>query len=154
MRTPIAQALAAPDRIDAGVARLDYSHLAALTFEPVDRRRFPCVDLAYAALAADEAAPVALNAANEVAVAAFLRGEARFGDIPRACSAVLERRRVAPIRTLDDALAADAEARALASAALRLPRPARGASAPAPSSGARTNAPVPPGSSVPFGARR
>jgi len=127
MRTPIAQALAAPERIEAGVTALDYAHLAALTFEPVDRRRFPCVDLAYAALAADAAAPVALNAANEVAVAAFLRGDARFGDIPRACSAVLERRGVAPIVTLDDALAVDADARALASAALRLPRGSRGA---------------------------
>ena len=106
---------------------LDYARLAALTFEPVDRRRFPCVDLAYAALAADAAAPVALNAANEVAVAAFLRGDARFGDIARACSAVLERRGVASIVTLDDALAVDADARALASAALRLPRGSRDA---------------------------
>jgi len=130
MRTPIAQALAAPERIEAGVTPLDYARLAALTFEPVDRRRFPCVDLAYAALAADAAAPVALNAANEVAVAAFLRGDARFSDIARACSAVLERRDVAPIVTLDDALAADADARALAAAALRLPRSRAAAVAP------------------------
>jgi 1-deoxy-D-xylulose-5-phosphate reductoisomerase len=129
MRTPIAQALAAPERIEAGVAPLDYARLAALTFEPVDRRRFPCVDLAYAALAADAAAPVALNAANEVAVAAFLRGDARFGDIARTCGTVLEQRGVAPVVTLDDALAADADARALASAALRLPRGSRDAHA-------------------------
>jgi 1-deoxy-D-xylulose-5-phosphate reductoisomerase len=127
MRTPIAQALAFPDRIDAGVAPLDYSRLAALTFEPADRRRFPCIDLAYAALAADAAAPVALNAANEIAVAAFLRGDARFADIPRACDTVLARRSVAPVVTLDDALAADAEARALACSALGLPRAARAA---------------------------
>jgi 1-deoxy-D-xylulose-5-phosphate reductoisomerase len=127
MRTPIAQALAFPDRIDAGVAPLDYSRLAALTFEPADRRRFPCIDLAYAALAADAAAPVALNAANEIAVAAFLRGDARFADIPRACDTVLARRSVAPVVTLDDALAADAEARALACSALGLLRAARAA---------------------------
>jgi 1-deoxy-D-xylulose-5-phosphate reductoisomerase len=127
MRTPIAQALAAPDRIDAGVAPLDYARLAALTFEPADRRRFPCIDLAYAALAADAAAPIALNAANEIAVAAFLRGDARFADIPRTCDTVLAQRSAAPVLSLDDALAADAEARALACSALRLPRAASSA---------------------------
>jgi 1-deoxy-D-xylulose-5-phosphate reductoisomerase len=70
---------------------------------------------------------VALNAANEIAVAAFLRGDARFADIPRACDTVLARRSVAPVVTLDDALAADAEARALACSALGLPRAARAA---------------------------
>ena len=125
MRTPIAQALAAPERIDAGVATLDYARLAALTFEPADRRRFPCIELAYAALGADAAAPIALNAANEIAVAAFLTGGARFSEIPRVCSAVLERRNARRVETLDDALDADAEARALAAEALRLTRTAR-----------------------------
>jgi len=118
MRTPIAQALAFPDRIEAGVTPIDYARLAALTFETADQRRFPCIGLAYAALAADAAAPIALNAANEIAVAAFLRGDARFADIPRTCEAVLGRRSIAPITTLDDALAADDEARSLACAAL------------------------------------
>jgi 1-deoxy-D-xylulose-5-phosphate reductoisomerase len=119
MRTPIAQALAAPERIDSGVAALDFARLAALTFEAPDRRRFPCIDLAYDALAAGASAPIALNAANEVAVAAFLGGGARFSDIPRVCSAVLSRHGTCPIATLDDALAADAEARAFALSKIR-----------------------------------
>jgi 1-deoxy-D-xylulose-5-phosphate reductoisomerase len=120
MRTPIAQALAAPERIESGVAPLDLRALAQLTFESPDRSRFPCIGLAYDALGADAAAPIALNAANEVAVAAFLDGRARFSDIARACAAVLERRSVARVVTLDDALAMDAEARELACAALGL----------------------------------
>jgi len=118
MRTPIAQALAAPERIESGVAALDVARLSALTFEAPDRRRFPCIDLAYAALAADAAAPIALNAANEVAVAAFLNGDARFSDIPRICERVLERRDTRPVAALADALAIDAHARSLAQALL------------------------------------
>jgi 1-deoxy-D-xylulose-5-phosphate reductoisomerase len=118
MRTPIAQALAAPLRVASGAAPLDLVQLAKLTFEAPDRRRFPCIDLAYDALAADAAAPIALNAANEVAVEAFLDGRARFSDIARICDDVLSRRSIAPVATLADALAADDEARALARAAL------------------------------------
>ena len=118
MRTPIAQALGAPERVESGAAPLDLARLATLTFEAPDRRRFPCIDLAYAALASDAGAPIALNAANEVAVAAFLAGRARFSDIPRACEAALARRSVRDVATLDDALAADAEARAIAAEAL------------------------------------
>jgi len=118
MRTPIAQALGAPDRLDSGTTPLDFARLTALTFEAPDRARFPCIGLAYDALASDAAAPVALNAANEVAVAAFLAGRARFSDIPRACSVALERRTRRAIATLDDALAADAEAREIARSAL------------------------------------
>jgi 1-deoxy-D-xylulose-5-phosphate reductoisomerase len=125
MRTPIAQALAAPERIDSGVGPLDFARLAALTFEAPDRRRFPCIDLAYDALAAGTSAPIALNAANEVAVEAFLDGSARFSDIPRVCAAVLSRHDAHAIATLDDALAADAAARALARSALAAPGPAR-----------------------------
>ena len=121
MRTPIAQALAAPERIESGVAALDVARLSALTFEAPDRRRFPCIDLAYEALGADAAAPVALNAANEVAVAAFLNGDARFGDIPRICERVLAHRDARPIATLHDALAVDAHARELAQALLAAP---------------------------------
>ena len=121
MRTPIAQALAAPERIDSGVAALDLAQLSLLSFAKPDRRRFPCLDLAYDALRADAGAPIALNAANEVAVEAFLAGRARFTDIARACTAALERRSVVRISHLDDALAADAEARMIAGSELGLP---------------------------------
>src|SRR5690348_3283031 len=114
MRTPIAQALGAPERVDCGVTPLDLAHIATLTFEPPDIERFPCIRLAYDALAADPAAPIALNAANEVAVDAFLNGRARFTDIARVCEEVLARHADAPIAALDDALAADAEAREIA----------------------------------------
>jgi 1-deoxy-D-xylulose-5-phosphate reductoisomerase len=120
MRTPIAQALGAPERLESGAAPLDLARLSTLTFEAPDRQRFRCIDLAYHALDADAAAPIALNAANEVAVDAFLNGRARFSDIPRTCADVLERRTLTQVASLDDALAADAEARALARAALRL----------------------------------
>ncbi|MFO1317604.1 MAG: 1-deoxy-D-xylulose-5-phosphate reductoisomerase [Burkholderiales bacterium] len=113
MRTPIAQALAFPDRIDAGVAPLDLAGLAALKFEAPDTARFPCLALAYGALAAGGTAPAALNAANEVAVAAFLAGRIRFTDIAAACAATLSRAAVHPVATIDDALAADVEARRL-----------------------------------------
>jgi 1-deoxy-D-xylulose-5-phosphate reductoisomerase len=118
MRTPIAQALAAPDRLESGCAPLDLARLSALTFEAPDRRRFPCIDLAYDALETDAAAPIALNAANEVAVDAFLNRRARFSDIPRACGVALERRTLTRIASLEDALAADDEARRLARATL------------------------------------
>jgi 1-deoxy-D-xylulose-5-phosphate reductoisomerase len=118
MRTPIAHALGAPDRLESGTIPLDLARLAALTFEAPDRDRFPCIGLAYDALAADAGAPAALSAANEVAVAAFLAGHARFSDIPRACRAALERRTPRAIATLDDALAVDSEARDIARTAL------------------------------------
>ena len=81
MRTPIAQALAYPARIDAGVPPLDLIARAGLDFSAPDAARFPCLGLAYAALAAGGTAPAVLNAANEVAVAAFLDGRARFTEI-------------------------------------------------------------------------
>jgi 1-deoxy-D-xylulose-5-phosphate reductoisomerase len=118
MRTPIAQALAAPGRVESGVGSLDLAAVGRLTFLPPDPARFPCVDLAYAALASDAAAPIALNAANEVAVDAFLAGRARFSDIARACATVLERHSPTPVASLDDALAIDADARARCRVAL------------------------------------
>jgi 1-deoxy-D-xylulose-5-phosphate reductoisomerase len=114
MRTPIAQALAHPDRIDAGVPRLELPALAALAFAAPDLGRFPCLGLAYAALDAGGSAPVTLNAANEVAVEAFLAGRARFTDIAATCAEALARLPALPIRSLDEALAADAEARRVA----------------------------------------
>jgi len=121
MRTPIAQALAHPDRIDAGVATLDLARQAALTFEPPDRARFPCLGLAYSALDAGGTAPAVLNAANEIAVAAFLDGVIRFTDIAPACAETLSRLPASPVNCLDDALAADARARAATRAWLKLP---------------------------------
>jgi 1-deoxy-D-xylulose-5-phosphate reductoisomerase len=114
MRTPIAQALAFPDRIDAGVARLDLARMAGLAFEAPDLARFPCLTLAFDALAAGGTAPAVLNAANEVAVAAFLGGRIRFTEIAAACADTLARASVRPLGTLDDALAADGDARRLA----------------------------------------
>jgi len=113
MRTPIAQALAYPERVDAGVGPLELARLGALSFEAPDLGRFPCLALAYDALAAGGTAPALLNAANEVAVAAFLAGRARFTDIAAACAETLARHPARVLHSLDDALAADGDARAL-----------------------------------------
>jgi len=121
MRTPIAQALAFPERIDAGVPALELVRRGSLTFEAPDHDRFPCLDLAYRALGAGGAAPAVLNAANEIAVAAFLGGRIRFTDIAPACAEALARLPARTVRTLGDALAADAEARAVARSWLKLP---------------------------------
>ena len=120
MRTPIAQALAFPERIDAGVPALELARRGSLTFDTPDRKRFPSIDLAYLALAAGGTAPAELNAANEVAVAAFLAGQIRFTDIAPACAETLERVMARPATTLDDALAADTEARSVARSWLKL----------------------------------
>ena len=117
MRVPIAVALAHPERLPLDLPRLDLAALGSLDFETPDRKRFPCLELAYAALRGDEAAPAVLNAANEVAVAAFLAGaHRRSRAIAAANEAVLEahvarRRRGARCATCDDVLEADAWAR-------------------------------------------
>jgi len=116
MRTPIAHALAYPERIAAGVATLDLARLAALAFEPPDFARFACLRLAYDALRAGGTSPAALNAANEVAVAAFLAGSIRFTDIAAVCEAAMSRTPTRALATLDDAREADAQARSHASA--------------------------------------
>jgi 1-deoxy-D-xylulose-5-phosphate reductoisomerase len=124
MRTPIAQALAFPDRVDTGVAELDLVGLAALNFSAPDHERFPCLALAAAALGAGGTAPAILNAANEVAVAAFLDSRIRYTDIAPACTEALARVPARPVHTLDDAIAADVEARAVARSWLKLPKAA------------------------------
>jgi 1-deoxy-D-xylulose-5-phosphate reductoisomerase len=111
MRTPIANALAFPERIEAGVPRLELAQLAALSFETPDLDRFPCLKLAFDALAAGGTAPAILNAANEVAVAAFLDRRIGFTQITSACAETLARVAAGPVVHLDDALAADGEAR-------------------------------------------
>jgi 1-deoxy-D-xylulose-5-phosphate reductoisomerase len=112
MRTPIACALAWPERIGAGVAPLDFCALSALTFEKPDMQRFPCLSLAFAALATGGDAPAVLNAANEVAVAAFLDGRIRFTDIARLVEVALAAIDLAPSDDLDALLARDAQTRA------------------------------------------
>jgi 1-deoxy-D-xylulose-5-phosphate reductoisomerase len=111
MRTVLANALAWPERIDAGVERLDLLRHGRLDFAPPDRQRFPCLDLAYAALAEGPHATCALNAANEVAVAAFLAGELPFTAIAAVIADTLEAHGAGTIQDLDSILACDAEAR-------------------------------------------
>jgi 1-deoxy-D-xylulose-5-phosphate reductoisomerase len=111
MRTPIAQALSFPDRIDAGVTPLDLARVGALAFEAPDLTRFPCLALGYQALAAGGTAPAILNAANEIAVAAFLDGLIAYPAIAQSCADALERLAIGRGATLDDALDADAQAR-------------------------------------------
>lgn len=114
MRTPIAYALAYPERIEAGVAPLDLFQIAKLDFVAPDFIRFPCLDLAYQALRAGGTTPALLNAANEVAVAAFLEHQIAFLDIPRLIEAVLAKVSRSEVRVLQDVLDADAEARSTA----------------------------------------
>ena len=113
MRTPIAHALAYPERIDSGVAPLDLFAVGALDFERPDTERFPCLALAYRALKAGGSAPAILNAANEVAVAAFLDRKIAFNAIPALIASALDALPVTAVDTLADALAADARARCL-----------------------------------------
>ena len=114
MRTPIAHALGFPERLDSGVEPLDLMAIARLDFESPDMQRFPCLRLAYEALAAGGTACSALNAANEIAVAAFLAGRIRFTDVAGLVESCLEQTRINELATLEDALAADIEARRLA----------------------------------------
>jgi 1-deoxy-D-xylulose-5-phosphate reductoisomerase len=116
MRTPIAQALAHPDRIEAGVPPLDLGRLGALTFEAPDFVRFRALALAYDVLAAGGTAPAIFNAANEVAVAAFLRGALPFVRITEVIEAGLARVPVAAAASVEDILEADRRAREAASA--------------------------------------
>jgi len=114
MRTPIAQALAWPERIESGVSPLDLISSGPLEFEPPDQDLFRCLPLARAALLAGGAAPAVLNAANEVAVAAFLAGRLPFLAIPEVIEHALAGFVQSGPLTLPDLLAADAAARRLA----------------------------------------
>jgi 1-deoxy-D-xylulose-5-phosphate reductoisomerase len=118
MRTPIAHALGWPERIGSGVESLDLVAAARLDFEAPDLARFPALRLARAAAEAGGTAPAALNAANEVAVAAFLGGRLGFPGIPALIDGVMGAHRNAPARELGDVLEADRWARDLASARL------------------------------------
>ncbi len=114
MRTPIAHALAYPERIAVNVASLDLFEVATLNFERPDLQRFPCLDLAYRALRDGGSAPAIMNAANEVAVQGFLDGLLTFTAIPQLIRSVMDRLEACPLRSLDDVLQADASARHLA----------------------------------------
>jgi len=111
MRTPIAHALAYPQRIDSGVAQLDLAAIAKLTFDAPDLRRFPCLKLAFDALRQGGTASAILNAANEVAVEAFLERRIGFMRIATVVAQVLDEIPHAAVASLDDVLAIDAQAR-------------------------------------------
>ncbi len=111
MRVPIAYALAYPERIGSGAQPLDLAALRSLSFERPDDERFRCLPLAYAALRAGGTAPAVLNAANEIAVEAFLAGRLSFTAIARVIAETLESVPACEASTLDAVLQADAAAR-------------------------------------------
>src|SRR5258705_6252664 len=113
MKFPIQYALLYPERVTAPFARLDLAKIRTLDFQPVDPHRFPAVELAYRACRAGGSMPAVLNAANEIAVERFLAGELSFTSIVEIVSRVLDRHagNVAPISSVDDALAWDGWAR-------------------------------------------
>ncbi len=119
MRTPIANALAWPERIDSGVAPLDLFAIARLDFQAPDEQRFPCLRLAREAAEAGNSAPAVLNAANEVAVEAFLQRRIRFPEIAGMIEQVLDQEPVVPLPSLEAVFAADQRARELAREWLR-----------------------------------
>ncbi len=115
MAIPVAYALAYPERLPmTHLKPLSLAECGALTFEQPDLGRFPCLRLAFEALKAAGTMPCALNAANEVMVAAFLAGEAQFLDIPRNLETVMARHSNQPARTLEDLIETDGWARAQA----------------------------------------
>lgn len=119
MRTPIAHALAYPDRIDSGVTPLDLFALSQLTFLRPDLEKFRCLALAYDAMQAGSAACIALNASNEVAVAAFLAEKIRLTDIARINETVLQQTPTNAVEDLAAILAVDEQARTYAKTAVK-----------------------------------
>jgi 1-deoxy-D-xylulose-5-phosphate reductoisomerase len=119
MRTPIAHALAWPERIDSGVKSLDLFAVARLDFAAPDLHRFPCLQLAFDAVRAGGTAPVVLNAANEVAVAAFLERRLGFLGIAELVDRTLQVMEIKPAEDLDQLLDVDRQARRAAERALQ-----------------------------------
>jgi 1-deoxy-D-xylulose-5-phosphate reductoisomerase len=112
MRTPIAHALAWPERIESGVEPLNIFDVAKLDFEQPDLSRFPCLRLCYEAIRMGGSATIVLNAANEVAVAAFLDGRIGFNDIAALIEITLNKANITEdISSLEGILEADASAR-------------------------------------------
>jgi 1-deoxy-D-xylulose-5-phosphate reductoisomerase len=122
MRIPIAHCLGWPDRIKGPSARLDLAKIGQLTFEAPDFQRFPGLRLAYEALRTGQGATTVFNAANEVAVAAFIAGKIRFGAIARLVEATIDSwirsSNLAPLRSADEAIAVDHNARNVAASLL------------------------------------
>ncbi|RME33353.1 MAG: 1-deoxy-D-xylulose-5-phosphate reductoisomerase, partial [Deltaproteobacteria bacterium] len=112
MKVPIAYAIAYPERLELPLEPLDLCRLGQLTFEQPDPQRFPCLELAYRALRSGGTAPAVLNAANEVAVDAFLEQRIGFMDIPEVIAAVLDRHKVGDCTDVEQALEADRWGRA------------------------------------------
>lgn len=119
MRTPIAHALAYPERIDSGVAQIDLAAVAQLCFERPDMNRFPCLKLAYDAMKAGGTAPAMLNAANEVAVQAFLNREIGFRMIDQLIAKVMDTLPSSEAASIGDVIDQDRSARELAFSYIR-----------------------------------
>jgi 1-deoxy-D-xylulose-5-phosphate reductoisomerase len=119
MRIPIAYALAWPERMSTPARKLDLAAIGGLDFEPPDLARFPALRLAREALEAGGAAPIVLNAANEVAVAGFLDGRLRFPDITRMVEDLLGDCQFAAPATIDDVIEIDRAARSRVEALMR-----------------------------------
>jgi 1-deoxy-D-xylulose-5-phosphate reductoisomerase len=113
MGVPISYALHHPERVEVPVKRLDLAAVGALTFEPVDHDAFPCLGLARAAAIAGGTAPCVLNAANEIAVHAFLRGELGFLQIAEVIERTLDALAPSPVRAFESLYEADRDARAV-----------------------------------------
>ncbi len=111
MKTPIAYALSYPERLPLDLPPLDLCKLGELTFREPDPQRFPCLDLAYRALAAGGSAPAALNAANEIAVGAFLDNRINFVDIPELIGKTLDKHEVINLGNIEEVLQVDRWAR-------------------------------------------
>ena len=120
MRTPIAHALAWPQRIDAGVERLNLAQVENLSFREPDFGRFPCLGLAFEAMRVGENAPVVLNAANEIAVEAFLNGRIGFNLIPALVDKTMQSMETYPIMNIEDVLQQDRQARTAANGILKV----------------------------------
>jgi 1-deoxy-D-xylulose-5-phosphate reductoisomerase len=119
MKTPIAYGLGWPHRIDAGVEPLDFMRLKGLSFEEADHQRFPCLALAYQAMEMGGVMPAVLNAANEIAVTAFLDEKLKFLDISHVVEETLARFKAHPASSLETVLNADYEARKIAQEAMK-----------------------------------
>ena len=119
MRTPIAHAMAYPRRVAAGVEALDFCKIGALSFSEPDYARYPCLQLAIEASNTGQAATTALNAANEISVAAFLNGEIRFTDIASINRQVMDELVSAEPESVDAVLEIDRQSRASAQQKLR-----------------------------------
>jgi 1-deoxy-D-xylulose-5-phosphate reductoisomerase len=115
MRTPIAYALGYPERLSSGVSSLDFFKIGRLDFEAPDTHKFPCLRLAFEALKLGGNAPAILNAANEIAVKAFIEEKIRFTEISNIIAYVMEHSKITEVTNLAMLISTDAEARFIAS---------------------------------------